>query len=115
MKSEKTGRHIAVSAGFLEQRHSISLETRAADQEKQPRPCPFPQKVGSKPQRRERIYKRTAKAQRDFLREGAVLLPGGERPAPTEPAGETTPNGVAAIFKMKIAVSHKDSPRSGFG
>ena len=28
-------------------------------------------------------------AQRDFLRGGAVLLPGGERSAPTEPAGET--------------------------
>ena len=48
-----------------------------------------PQKVGSKPERRERACKRTAQAQRDFLRGGAVLLPGGERSAPTEPAGET--------------------------
>ena len=48
-----------------------------------------PQKVGSKPERRERACKRTAQAQRDFLRGGAVLLPSGERPAPTEPAGET--------------------------
>ena len=53
---------------FLEQRHSSSLETRAAHQEKQPSPRPFPQKVGSKPQRCGRIYKRTAKAQRDLFR-----------------------------------------------
>ena len=38
----------------------------------------FPQKVGSKPQRCERIYKRTAQAQRDFLREGAA----GRTPKP---------------------------------
>ena len=44
-----------------------------------------------------------------------ALVAGGDRSAPTEPAGETSPNGVAAIFKMKIAVSHKDSPRRGFG
>ena len=61
----------------------------------------FPQKVGSKPQRCERIYKRTAKAQRDFLRGGAVLLPGGERPAPTEPAGETRPYTEAAFCAEK--------------
>ena len=33
----------------------------------------------------------------------------------SKPADETSPNGVAASFKMKIAVSHKDSPRRGFG
>lgn len=41
-----------------------------------------PQKVGSKPERRERACKRTAQAQRDFLRGGAVLLPGGEQHRP---------------------------------
>ena len=35
-------------------------------------PCLCPQKVGSKPERCERIYKRTAQAQRDFLREGGA-------------------------------------------
>ena len=60
-----------------------------------------PQKVGSEPERRERACKRTAQAQRDFLRGGAVLLPGGERSAPTEPAGETNPNGEAAFCAEK--------------
>ena len=31
------------------------------------------QKVGSKPERPERVYKRTAQAQRDFLRKGGTV------------------------------------------
>ena len=40
----------------------------SARQNRKLSPCLYPQKVGSKPQRCERVYKRTAKAQRDFLR-----------------------------------------------
>ena len=79
---------------------------------------PCPQKVGSKPERREvsaaasvglerspqgtkTVYKRTVQAQRDFLRGGAVLRPSGARLALTKPAGETDPNGEAAFCAEK--------------
>ena len=43
----------------------------------------------------------SSRAERDFSRRGAVLRPSGARPAPTEPAGETNPNGEAAFCAEK--------------
>ena len=43
----------------------------------------------------------SSRAERDFLRRGAVLRPSGARPAPTEPAGETNPNSEAAFCAEK--------------
>ena len=56
-----------------------------------------PQKVGSKPERRERACKRTVQAQRDFLRGGAATRT------------------VKAHFAQKNAANHKGSPRRGRG
>ena len=48
-------------------------KAHAAREKKKLRPCPYPQKAVSKPERCERVYKRTAEAQRDFLRGGQEL------------------------------------------
>lgn len=56
-----------------------------------------PQKVGSKPERRERACKRTAQAQRDFLRGGAATRT------------------VKPHFAQKNVANHKGSSRRGCG
>ena len=51
---------------------SLQAKRIAHQRETSHAPQTHPQKVGSKPKRRERVYKRTAKAQRDFLRRGGA-------------------------------------------
>ena len=59
-----------------------------------------PQKVGSKPERRERACKRTAQAQRDFLRGAAPTEPAGETGAWTVATGDQAPSGYEGWLVM---------------
>ena len=61
------GLAVKIPLGFA--RRDFGRKLQATEKK---RPFPYPKKVGSKPERCERVYKRTAEAQRDFLRGGGA-------------------------------------------